>query len=312
MNMPMLLGSVSDFENLIGYSRAVAGRKRKLFFNYEFLARHRKIKILFLNITFVFSFISVSFSQSANKFDFERIEDNSFLIEEAYNQEAGVIQHISSFQYIRDGIWQYTFTQEWPVPGQKNQLSATIPILRLNETGFGDIALNYRYQAILTNRLAFSPRFSLLLPTGYYRDELGTGAPGYQINLPLSYLISRKIVTHYNLGVTIVYNARDADGSKYDLINYNYGLSMIFLFYRNFNFMLEVAGNTVTTRPDAGNKKIINSLLLSPGCRYAINFKSGLQIVPGIAFPVGFGFLKDEIWTFGYLSFEHPLWKPKK
>jgi len=275
------------------------------------LKKDFNIKILILSIILTLSFFRVSFSQADNKYEFERIEDNSFLLEEAYNQEPGVIQHISAFQYIRSKTWQYTFTEEWPVPGQKHQLSATVPFLSSRGTGLGDIALNYRYQAVFTDRLAFSPRFSLLLPTGSYREELGTGAPGYQLNLPLSFLVSRKIVTHYNLGITIVSNAKDADGSEYDLINYNYGLSMILLLYKNFNFMLEVAGNTVTTRTDNTSAKMLNTLLINPGCRYAINFKSGLQIVPGIAFPIGMGDLKGEIWTFGYLSFEHPLFKPK-
>lgn len=32
----------------------------------------------------------------------KKIRDNSFLIEEAYNQESGVIQHIQTFLYTRD------------------------------------------------------------------------------------------------------------------------------------------------------------------------------------------------------------------
>jgi len=32
-----------------------------------------------------------------------------------------------------------------------------------------------------------------------------------------------------------------------------------------------------------------NTLLLSPGVRWAHNFKNGLQIVPGIAMPIGVG-----------------------
>jgi len=44
------------------------------------------------------------------------IEDNSFLIEEAYNQEAGVVQHISTFALQRGTrAWVYAFTQEWPL-----------------------------------------------------------------------------------------------------------------------------------------------------------------------------------------------------
>src|SRR5882672_4873652 len=58
------------------------------------------------------------------------IQDNSFLVEEAYNQNFGVVQHISSFTRFFDSKdWVYTFTQEWPVPGdERHQLSYTIPV----------------------------------------------------------------------------------------------------------------------------------------------------------------------------------------
>src|SRR5215475_6685724 len=43
------------------------------------------------------------------------IQDNSFLIEEAYNQERHVVQHISTFSRMWNSKdWNYTFTQEWP------------------------------------------------------------------------------------------------------------------------------------------------------------------------------------------------------
>src|SRR2546421_8757857 len=79
------------------------------------------------------------------------IQDNSFLMEEAYNQEEGVVQHINAFQRMRGGDWIATFTQEWPVPRLTHQLSYTIPWQRIAEgpgarSGLGDIGLNYRYQ----------------------------------------------------------------------------------------------------------------------------------------------------------------------
>ncbi len=43
-----------------------------------------------------------------------RISDNSFLVEEAFNQEAGIFQNIFGATRI-DGQWAATFTQEWPV-----------------------------------------------------------------------------------------------------------------------------------------------------------------------------------------------------
>jgi hypothetical protein len=41
----------------------------------------------------------------------QKIRDNSFLLEEAYNQEEGVIQHIQSLQYMKDKSWNYTFAE---------------------------------------------------------------------------------------------------------------------------------------------------------------------------------------------------------
>ncbi|MGZ8391565.1 MAG: hypothetical protein ACXWWK_01855, partial [Gemmatimonadales bacterium] len=65
-----------------------------------------------------------------------QIQDNSFLIEEAYNQESGVVQHISTFALAADGdAWGYGFTQEWPLGGIRHQFSYTV--LVENTDGFG-------------------------------------------------------------------------------------------------------------------------------------------------------------------------------
>ena len=275
---------------------------------------NKKKNLCVIGILFCISIFRINpvMGQSNNKFDFDRIEDNSFLIEEAYNQDPGVIQHISGFQYMKDHTWMYTFTDEWPVPGRTHQLSTTIPILKSGETGLGDIALNYRYQAVLRTQFAFSPRFSLILPTGNYKNGLGAGVIGYQLSLPFSYLVSRKIVMHYNLGITLTPGFKNALGSKSDQITYNYGFSVILLLNKNLNFMLEIVGNTTSVK--AANIPVIrsNTLLVSPGIRYAINFKSGLQIVPGLALPIGLVTSNNKSGLFAYLSFEHPLWKPKK
>src|SRR5207244_427984 len=99
------------------------------------------------------------------------ISDNSFLIEEAYNQEPGVVQHISAWQLFRGAdSWAYSFTQEWPLFGRTHQLSYTLPIQRTHNgsaiaTGLGDVAVNYRFQLAAAERLSVAPRLSLLLPT---------------------------------------------------------------------------------------------------------------------------------------------------
>jgi len=252
---------------------------------------------------------------SARAQEVKKIQDNSFLLEEAYNQEDGVVQHIQSFQYMHGGDWAYTFTQEWPVPTQKHQLSYTIPYLRLDEerpdTGLGDILLNYRYQAVLEGPIAFSPRMSLILPTGNEDWGLGTGAWGLQGNLPLSVELSDRWVTHWNLGATFVPRAKGPDRSEADTSGFNYGASIIYLADSSFNLMLELAGNTNETVSEGGRVEREYAFFINPGMRWAIDFESGLQIVPGLSFPIGIGPSEGDFGVLFYLSLEHPLFKPK-
>jgi hypothetical protein len=51
------------------------------------------------------------------------------------------------------------------------------------------------------------------------------------------------------------------------------------------------------------------SAIVNPGIRWAHNFPSGLQIVPGVSFPIGFGPSNGSRGVFFYLSFEHPFKK---
>jgi hypothetical protein len=242
----------------------------------------------------------------------KNIQDNSFLIEEAYNQEDGVVQHIQMFQYYtKSKNWQYTFTQEWPVPNQTNQFSYSIPVSHMadpvNASGIGDIALNYRYQAVLKDHIALSPRFSVILPTGDYKKALGTDSVGLQVNIPLSVELSDKFVTHWNLGATYTPNSKEPGGAKADTTAFNYGASLIYLATENFNLMLEAAGNAGETVQANGTRQQANTFFINPGVRFAINFKSGLQIVPGLSMPIGIGPSAGEIGGLAYLSFEHPL-----
>lgn len=217
------------------------------------------------------------------------IADNSFLIEEAYNQESQVVQHISGLQLFRgDHSWAYTFTQEWPLFGRTHQLSYTVPIERLHNgtavaTGLGDVAVNYRYQLAAADRLSVAPRLSLLLPTGSSTSGLGAGALGVQVNLPTSVTLARQLVTHWNAGTTLTHSARSG---------YNLGASAIWLARPTFNILVEV----VWTRDESAD----DDLVVSPGIRWAHNLRSGLQIVPGLAYAIDVG-------PFVYLSFEHPF-----
>lgn len=260
----------------------------------------------------VVSMVDIAFPEEPNNEEARNIEDNSFLLEEAYNQEYGVVQHIQALQYMRDATWVYTFVQEWPVPNQTHQLSYNIPYLRVRgdtqtTSGFGDIQLNYRYQAIMKDNIAMAPRFSLILPTGNYKRELGNGALGFQANIPLSVKLSKRFVTHWNLGGTYTPRAKGPDGSRADLASLNYGASIIWLARENFNVLLEAAGASTQTVTFDGVQGREKSFFINPGIRFAVNCKSGLQIVPGLGFPIGVGPSARQYGAFLYLSFEHPV-----
>ena len=241
-------------------------------------------------------------------------QDNSFLVEEAYNQGAGVVQHISGVSIDRvTKSYEYDFTQEWPVGGLTNQLSYMIPLVHSSvprkTTGIGDMLLNYRYQLVGDGDavVAVSPRLTLALPTGRWRDGAGNGAVGVETFLPVSVVISDLLVTHWNAGVRYTPSARNERGDKAGIAKYTLGGSGIIRLMPYFHLMLE----TIWSREDAvvgpGQVASSNNLTILPGARAAFNYKSGLQIVPGIGFPIGVGPSRGDHGMFLYLSFEHPF-----
>jgi hypothetical protein len=252
---------------------------------------------------------------SGAKSETHSIQDNSFLIEEAYNQDPSVVQHINTFlRRFESHDWVYTFTQEWPVNGIKHQLSYTVAGAHLGDlpgsgAGIGDLAINYRYQLVGSGetRLAVAPRFTVLLPTGNSVYGRGFGATGLQTDTAASIVLSKKFVTHVNAGATWVPHARNELGDRAGLVGYNLGHSLVWLAGSRFNVLVETAFNNFQTVVAPGKSERVQDLLISPGVRWAYNFKSGLQIVPGIAVPLGAGPTAGEKGLILYLSFEHPM-----
>jgi hypothetical protein len=240
-------------------------------------------------------------SPSSSQVFTEAIEDNSFFIEEAYNQELGVVQHISTAYFqLEAKDFAYSFTQEWPVGGQTHQLSYTISYLSLQSgrCGVGDIAVNYRYQLWDGGNWAWaSPRFTILLPTGRSSEGLGSGTVGFQLNLPVSKRWSNSFISHLNAGVTIL-------TVEQTLSSYFFGASGIWLLTENVNFMCEVIHTIDAEINESGGVSHSSQTIISPGLRCAINVGE-LQIVPGVALPlvVSAGNIKPN--AFVYLSFEH-------
>lgn len=244
------------------------------------------------------------------------IEDNSFLIEEAYNQEPRVVQHISSFIFDMgsDRDVEYDFTQEWPLGSQQHQLSYTLPIALAGNThgaGVGNVLLNYRYQLLEPSSwMACAPRISLVIPTTVqdFHPELGT--PGLQVNVAASKRLSLAWVTHANLGMTWLPRVRQVlfSGSTKteSLTSYNAGVSFVFLLAQQHNVMLECVFNRVNDLDTSGDLLRSNQWTVNPGYRHAIDI-GNLQIVPGIAVPITFRPDETTAAIFIYLSFEHPF-----
>jgi hypothetical protein len=241
------------------------------------------------------------------------IADNSFLMEEAYNQEAGVIQHISLFQKAsKGGAWMYAFTEEWPVKGQRNQFSFTLPFSNDGSTsGIGDVMVNWRYQWIGKDNedTWVSPRFSVSLPTGSEDKGMGSGVIGYQAALPISHRWSEQLVSHTNAGFAMMPNMKGPSANvNADAHTLSLGQSFIWQPQDRLNFMVEAVYASTSVKVGSITNTF-NSSYISPGVRWGYDMPSGLQIVPGIAFPIGFGDSKDDNQILLYLSFEHPVKK---
>ena len=244
------------------------------------------------------------------------IQDNSFLVEEAYNQNFGVVQHISNFTRLWNSKdWVYSFTQEWPVPGNaRHQFSYTVTLPHAGAfpgsgAGIGDVLLNYRYQLVGDSqaKLAFAPRLSLICPTGDPALGRGAGGFGVQTSLPVSIVLGRRWISHWNAGATLVPHAQDELGDRAFSAGYNFGQSFIWLANPRFNLLLETAFSRAQSVTAPAKTEWSSSVFLSPGMRWAYNFKNGLQIVPGIGAPLGVGPSAGERGIFLYLSFEHPF-----
>jgi len=240
------------------------------------------------------------------------VQDNSFFIEEAYNQEPGVVQHILNVPIdFTNGSREIapTFTQEWPIFSQTHQFSYTIPyIFTEDDNGLEDMRLNYRLQAFMEDKYtpAFAPSFSLVLPTGDRDKGFGTGVVSYELNLPFSKIVSDRWTLHFNAGMSVAPNAHQSR----TLTSYNVGASAIYAVSRDFNLMLEaLAGwnEDIAEGVFAFEETVERgtSAIISPGLRYAFNLPNDAQLVFGAALPVGLTSDSPDWGLFFYCSFEH-------
>ena len=223
-----------------------------------------------------------------------------------------MVQEISTFSRASGGAdWAYTFTQEWPLRGVRHQLSYTIPLehhSEFNTTGLGDALLNYRFQALGAEggQVYLAPRVSAVLPTGRARSGRGDGAFGAQVNLPLTVVVTPRLSTHWNAGVTLLPSAENVRGQQANKASFNAGASVIWLVRPLFNLMVEAVWLGEAEVTDADETERRSSGFLNPGFRWGVNCCGGLQIVTGLAYTISLTDADPDA-LFLYLSFEHPF-----
>jgi DtxR family Mn-dependent transcriptional regulator len=242
------------------------------------------------------------------------ITDNSFLVEEAFNQEAGIFQNIFGTLFV-NGHWASAFTQEWPIKVQAHQLSYTLSFLDNGlGGGIGDALINYRYQLLSEGPgvPAFSPRVSLILPTGGVPRRIGSGSTGLQINMPFSKQAGDWFL-HWNGGFTWLPRADSLSSSSspendhVNLLSPFLSASGIYRVRQMFNVMLESVVLFEETVDD-GITRRDTIYTLSPGARGGWNV-GDQQVILGAAIPITWVGGDAETGFFVYFSYELPFKK---
>jgi hypothetical protein len=258
------------------------------------------------------------------------IRDNAFLVEEAYNQEPGVVQHIFNWLTtwdrgpgVRSRDFAFTYTIELPLGSQTHQFSFTTLFLTSFEKtagqaatqqgDVGDTLLNYRYQLLADDDFLWcAPRASLILPTGDKRFGSGTGEVGYQFNLPVS-RYGEAFDFHLNLGITFVPNVSlpldDGASPRHDLYAYNLGGSVFYKPQTNLHFFVEGLALWVDEISEVGARERMNIAFINPGVRYAVCQYDEVEWVLGVSVPVGLTRGSADIGVFAYMSIEHTFRK---
>lgn len=267
----------------------------------------------------------------------KHIRDNAFLVEEAFNQEPGEVQHIFNWINLwdrngdgrtRDFLANYTM--ELPLGSQKHQFSFTTQFLTAfsqpnvgsasQQGDVGDTFLNYRYQLLADDDFLWvAPRFSVILPTGDKRLGLGTGEVGYQFNLPIS-RYGDNFDFHFNAGVTYTpgVSAVLADDSalaevlspRHNLSGYNLGASAFWKPRVDLHFFVETLALWNDEIDEIGFKGNNTQVFVNPGVRFAI-IQDPVEWVLGVSVPVGLTRDSPDIGVFAYMSIEHTFRRKK-
>ena len=241
----------------------------------------------------------------------EPVRDNSFLVEEAFNQPAGVVQHVLVLDAPNKGGMSLTFGEEWPIRGMRHQFSYSIPVQRAaigGLTGIGDVGVHYRYQLLGMSGGAtyLAPRLTVLLPTGDASLGMGAGGTTFEALVPLT-LERRALSFNANLGGSITPRARDGAGNVAGASSLAAGGSVMWATTRTFNLLLETMWSRETSVVGPSQVLPQEEFTISPGFRWAQDFAGDVQLVRGVALSLTHGPDGTTRAALFYLSIEHPF-----
>ena len=233
------------------------------------------------------------------------LRDNSFFIEEAFNQEPGKVQTKLRFFRVEEDpeLW---IGQEWPLGSRRHQLSYYLPFVTDPESGlfeYSDVRLTYGLQALEEGpgRPAFAPRLTAILPTAREEDEQGRGTPGLEVLLPASKRFG-DLYLHANLGAAQRFGV-DAGTGEETLFTPFVGGSAVVQVSPGLNLLLETRADFQQQVTGAGTTGRETRWLLNPGVRFGRQFGEN-QLVAGAAAPMGLAGPLREVGFFGYVSYE--------
>lgn len=223
------------------------------------------------------------------------IEVSGFLVEEAYNQEPGQVQQIAGARAMRGGAWSADYTQEWPLFSERHQLDLEAGVA--HHDGLSSLGAGYRYLLMGDEDapLAVSPGVEVAWGREEAEDEWEL-----ELALPASVRLADGLTSNTSLGVSFPLGEEDGEPG------YTAGQGLFWRATPRLNVVVEATwsrGESLFGEVEAEEESVV----VSPGLQYALVLGEGLQVVPGIAVPIGVGPSEGQRAVLLYFSVEHPF-----
>lgn len=244
------------------------------------------------------------------------IEDNSFLLDEAYNQDPGVVQITQVFQILPStGEWSHSPAIEFPIVTENHQITLQFPFSRPMgaSLSLNDFALQYQYWLIHAKYFHLTPRIGAVFPTGNSTIGTGSGTVGAQAGLSTTVNFGDAFAFHTSGNAFLYPGSRATDGVATTTWDASIAASLIWRPLSWLNLLTEGVLTSDQTPLPGGS--IGRDLLatVSPGARFSIRLGEHRtwEIVPGVAVPFTWRTSSPgsaSISVLGYLSIEGPWW----